>query len=88
MKTKHILSILAATLALTLSSCATSGGSSASASTSVKPYPLKTCIVTGNELGSMGDPITEVYQGQQVKFCCKACIAKFHKDQAKYLAKL
>jgi YHS domain-containing protein len=36
----------------------------------------------------MGDPITQVYQGQQVKFCCKACIAKFHKDPAKYLAKL
>lgn len=84
MKTRHLLSILVATLAITLTSCATSGGSTGS----VKPYPLKTCIVTGNELGSMGDPITEVYQGQQVKFCCKACIAKFHKDPAKYLAKL
>lgn len=84
MKTRHILSILVATLAITLTSCATSGGSTGG----VKPYPLKTCIVTDNELGSMGDPITEVYQGQQVKFCCKACIAKFHKDPAKYLAKL
>jgi YHS domain-containing protein len=84
MKTRHILSILIAIAAITLTSCATSSGSAGG----VKPYPLKTCIVTGNELGSMGDPITEVYQGQQVKFCCKACIAKFHKDPAKYLAKL
>lgn len=84
MKTRHILSLLVATLAISLTSCASSGSSTAS----VKPYPLKACIVTGNELGSMGDPITEVYQGRQVKFCCKACIAKFHKDPAKYLAKL
>jgi len=84
MKTRHILSILVATLAITLTSCATSGGSTSG----VKPYPLKTCVVTGNELGSMGDPITEVYQGQQMKFCCKPCVAKFHKNPAKYLAKL
>jgi hypothetical protein len=84
MKIRNILTILVAALAMTLTSCATTGGSTAG----VKPYTLKTCIVTGNELGSMGDPITEVYQGQQVKFCCKACITKFHKDPAKYLAKL
>jgi hypothetical protein len=84
MKTRHILGLLVAAATITITSCATSGN----ATGSVKPYPFKTCIVTDNELGSMGDPITQVYQGQQVKFCCKACIAKFHKDPAKYLAKL
>ena len=84
MKTRHILGLLVAAATIALTSCATSG----QATGGVKPYPLKTCIVTDNELGSMGDPITQVYQGQQVKFCCKACIAKFHKDPAKYLSKL
>lgn len=54
----------------------------------VKPYPLKTCLVSGNELGSMGKPITKVYNGQEIKFCCKPCIKKFEANPAKYLAKL
>jgi YHS domain-containing protein len=53
-----------------------------------KPYPLSTCIVTDNKLGSMGTPVTLVYEGQEVKFCCKPCVKKFRKDPAKYLAKI
>ncbi|MBL9152873.1 MAG: hypothetical protein JNK37_10320 [Verrucomicrobiales bacterium] len=51
-------------------------------------YPLKTCIVTDNELGSMGRAVTKVYDGQEIKFCCKPCVAKFEKNPAKYLSKL
>jgi hypothetical protein len=53
-----------------------------------KPYPLKTCIVTDNALGSMGKVIVKSYDGQEVKFCCKPCVKKFEAAQAKYLAKL
>lgn len=53
-----------------------------------KAYPLKTCLVSGNELGSMGKAITKVYDGQEIKFCCKPCIKKFEANQAKYLGKL
>jgi len=52
------------------------------------PYPLKVCIVTGEELGSMGKPVVKVYDEQEIKFCCKSCIKKFEADPAKYLAKL
>jgi YHS domain-containing protein len=51
----------------------------------VTPYPLDTCIVSGEELGSMGDPVRIVHEGQEIKFCCKACVAKFKEDPAKYL---
>ena len=51
-------------------------------------YPLKTCIVTDNDLGSMGDEQRITYQGRTIKFCCKPCVAKFKKNPAKYLAKL
>lgn len=51
-------------------------------------YPLKTCLVTDNELGSMGKVITKVYDGREIKFCCKPCVKKFEGNQAKYLAKL
>jgi hypothetical protein len=63
------------------------------AATSQAAYPLKTCVVSGGKLGSMGKPVVYVHQqnGQPdrtVKFCCKACIRKFEKDPAKFLAKL
>ncbi len=51
-------------------------------------YPLKTCLVSDNELGSMGRPITKVYKDQEVKLCCKPCIKKFDANPAKYLGKL
>ncbi len=75
---------------LFLGSCAstsTSGAGSSSAST-VKPYPLKLCVVTDNELGSMGDEQRIVYQGQEMKFCCAPCVEKFQSNPAKFLAKL
>jgi YHS domain-containing protein len=53
-----------------------------------KPYPLKTCIVSDNDLDSMGEQASFVYQGQTIKVCCKPCIAKFEKNPAKYLKKL
>ncbi len=63
----------------------TSGGS---AMRGVKPYTSDMCIVTDNKLGSMGDPITIVHEGQEVKFCCKPCVSKFKKNPGKYLANL
>jgi phage shock protein E len=53
-----------------------------------KAYPLEVCIVAGKKLGSMGKPVTLVYKGQEVKFCCKGCIGKFKKNPEKYLVKL
>ena len=53
-----------------------------------KPYPLKTCLVTGNELGSMGKVIAKTYEGREVKFCCKPCVKKFDANPVKYLKKL
>ena len=53
-----------------------------------KPYPLKTCIVSDNDLDSMGEQASFIFQGQTIKVCCKPCIAKFEKNTAKYLKKL
>lgn len=60
----------------------------APATATPKAYPLKTCIVSDNDLDSMGEQATFVYQGQTLKVCCKPCIAKFEKNPAKYLKKL
>ena len=55
----------------------------------VKPYTLKTCIVSGEALGgAMGDPYVFTYKGQEIKMCCKDCRKDFDKNPAKYMKKL
>lgn len=53
-----------------------------------KPYPLKTCIVTDNDLGSMGDEQSFIYEGKEVKLCCEPCMKKFNKNPTKFMAKI
>lgn len=84
---KKITTILTlSTAAWLLTGCASTEAGNTAAST--KPYPLKNCIVTDNELGSMGTPVTLVHEGQTVKFCCKPCVKKFKAEPQKYLSKL
>ncbi len=55
----------------------------------VKPYTLKTCIVTDEKLGGdMGKPYVFIYQGREIKFCCQSCLKDFNKEPAKYIKKL
>jgi len=54
----------------------------------LKPYKLKTCIVSGDKLGEMGEPVVYEYEGRQIKFCCKSCIKDFKKEPAKYVKKI
>jgi len=44
-------------------------------------YTLGTCPISGEALGSMGDPIVKQYDGREVRFCCKGCIGKFEADK-------
>lgn len=52
----------------------------------VKPYPLDTCIVSGEKIGD--DGVTFEHKGQEIKLCCKNCRKDFDADPAKYLKKL
>ena len=64
------------------------GTNSVATAVKPKPYPLKTCLVDGMKLGSMGDPYVFVYQGQEIKLCCSACRPAFLKDPKKYVKTL
>lgn len=75
-------------LALISVSCNKQEGRNAASASSVKPYPLDTCLVSGEKIGSMGDPIIIHHEGREIKFCCDSCVPKFKKDPAKYLVKL
>lgn len=48
------------------------------------PYPLANCPVSGEALGSMGDPIVLGQPGREVQLCCKGCVASYEGDTAKY----
>ncbi len=52
------------------------------------PYPLTTCVVSGDKLGAMGSPVSINYKGTEIRFCCHDCDASFNENPAKYLAKL
>ena len=54
----------------------------------LKPYTLKTCVVSGDKLGEMGDPYVYEYKGREIKFCCKGCLKDFNKDPEKYIKKI
>lgn len=54
----------------------------------LKPYPLKTCLVSGEKLGGMGDPFVYQYKDREIKFCCKGCLKDFNKNPEKFLKKL
>eukprot|EP01034_Spumella_vulgaris_P003594 gene3594-4620_t len=56
-------------------------------------YPLKTCLVSDEALGSMGEATGYVHRvaGQPdrvVFFCCDGCMDDFKKEPAKFLAKV
>jgi len=53
-----------------------------------KPYPLKTCVVSDEKLGDMGDTHVFTHEGREIKLCCKSCLKDFKKDPAKYIKKI
>ncbi len=66
---------------------------STSTATQATSYPLTTCVVSGEALGSMGESFIHIHKesgkpDREVRLCCKSCLKKFLKNPAKYLAKL
>ncbi|MBN4052702.1 hypothetical protein JYU07_00300 [Roseiflexus sp. AH-315-K22] len=51
-------------------------------------YALDVCPVSGEKLGSMGDPIVKKYDGREVRLCCAGCIDQFEADKAGYFKKM
>ncbi|MBC7980792.1 MAG: hypothetical protein H7Y36_09545 [Armatimonadetes bacterium] len=59
--------------------------SAATAEATDDNYPLLTCVVSGEDLGSMGDAYVFEHEGSKVKLCCKSCLKDFNKEPGKYL---
>ena len=43
-------------------------------------YPLDVCVVSGEELGSMGEPLHLVIANRMVDICCSGCAKGVNKD--------
>ena len=53
-----------------------------------KPYPLETCVVSDEKLGSMGDPVVLVEGDQEILLCCKSCKKDLEANKQANLAKI
>ena len=51
-------------------------------------YPLATCVVSGQKLGNMGEPVDVVIGNRLVRFCCGGCKNALMKNPAKYFTKI
>lgn len=49
-------------------------------------YPLKKCVVSNEELGTMGKAVKVTHEGTDVYLCCKSCTKKFTAEAAKFTA--
>ena len=86
---KRIKNLTAAMLVITVAGSPVAGFSAEQKpEAKVKPYTLKTCVVSGEKLGEMGKPFVITNNMREIKFCCKECVKDFKKDPAKYVKKI
>ena len=87
MKTTKILTgaLLAGTL---LSGAFLTLAADKSPDAKIKPYTLKTCVVSGDKLGEMGKPYVFTNDTREIKLCCTSCLKDFKKDAKKYIKKI
>ncbi len=88
MKLMKLLSALLLTAALLAPCLASAAEKAKDKDKKLKPYPLETCVVSGDKLGEMGKPYVHEYKGREIKFCCKDCLKDFNKDPDKYIKKI
>lgn len=74
-----ITRVILSALVLGIAGCGSGPTAASKPSAQADGYPLDFCVVTGNKLGSMGEPFVVKYQGKTVKFCCSSCLKDFNK---------
>src|ERR1019366_2289445 len=85
---KILRPLLVAVLFVSLCAAASTAVAGDTNTVKLKPYTLKTCVVSGDKLGEMGDPFVYAYEGREIKFCCKGCLKDSKKEPAKYIKQL
>jgi hypothetical protein len=102
MKNKHLLPLLALIAGLVLNAFAVTAAGRLDEPTEKDAawlakaraeYPLKTCVISDEKLGSMGETTDLIYRqdgapDRLVRFCCESCIKDFNKDPAAALKRI
>ena len=94
MKNMKLLTLLIALLAATVGSAADKPKTDAQLIAEARAnYPLKKCLVSDEDLGSMGEAVAYVHRAagkpdRVVFVCCEGCIDDFKQDPAKFLKKV
>lgn len=52
------------------------------------PYPLTTCIVSGEDLGEGDEAIIRVVDGREVRFCCEGCTDEYAENTEAFNEKI
>ena len=78
--------IILIALVLSIAGCGSGTSTPSKAYVNTDGYPLDVCVVSGEKLGTMGDPFVIKHDGKTVKLCCSSCLKEFNKDLAKYMA--
>lgn len=88
-KSISVLMLVASMSAVSIAESGASDAKSPTTQPTTRPYPLSTCLISGEKLGGdMGEPVIMQYEGRELRFCCKSCVKEFKKDPEKYLKKL
>lgn len=53
-----------------------------------RDYPAKVCIVSDEDLGSMGEARDAVVAGRLIRLCCKGCLRDLDRNPAKFIARI
>jgi hypothetical protein len=86
MITRNLLKYLAVTLLAT--GLSIQAAEKSDKTEKAKPYTLKTCPVSDEKLGDMGDPYVFTHDGREIKLCCKGCLKDFEKNPKKFVKKI
>ncbi|MCB9915230.1 MAG: hypothetical protein H6828_08785 [Planctomycetes bacterium] len=54
----------------------------------IATYPSETCVISGETLGGMGDPVDFMYGYRAVRLCCKGCVKQFNEDPRGFIETL
>ncbi len=80
-----LVRVLLTALVLGIAGCGSGTTTPAKPYVNTDGYPLDVCVVSGEKLGTMGDPYLIKHDGKTVKLCCSSCLKEFNTEPAKYM---
>ena len=88
MNTKHLFRVIALSAFAVAAGLFQASAEHHNVVSDSETYTLSTCPVSGQALGSMGDPVIETISGREVRFCCAGCVGPYREKTDEYDEKI